>query len=886
VGNPSQIQTTGATGTRTRGGGGALLVLDGNGKILMADSAARALWRAGESELIGDHFSTLFAFEVTSKETRWLEAQWDVLLAAASAAPLQLVAQPKDGARLDVSVRLEKTTSAAGPGCLAFVQPADTPGVTGVDLLSLLAERSPLGVFDLNFKAGSYYYSPAWKKQLGYAEHELDATFETWRNLLHPEDSAAAPDRAATKYSNGVRSFSVEYRLRHKKGHYVWIQSLGLQVFGPAGELERVAGMHLDITERKEFDETSLESAERLQDLTERGHLGVFDLNFAGDRYWFSPAWKRLLGHTAADLTDEPDTLASVLHPEDAPAGLKEFFLSRHPGETAYLDLCRLRHKDGHYLWVMGGVYRQVSRKHELLRVLGFHCALPAELPVAGEQAIPPALLVGAFAELHEGLVLADASGRIIFTNDKAAQLLREQPDTLRGRLLLEVFPLTHRVSSQRSEFPASRLLDLGEAIPLNNDYSLAHGGDAEPQPLSFSGSPVLDSTGRIVGAIIVFRDPQEMTLTPEELVKANRFESLGVLAGGIAHDFNNLLTTILGGVSLAKDNHNYSALEDSENACMAAKGLTKQLLTFARGGTAMQTVLAPLTVLKDTSRIATAGASTEVVVEVAPGTGNILAERAQILQVFQNLVVNAIQAMPEGHPGHVWLRAGNATLTEGQIPPLPAGNYVQFEVQDDGSGIPPENLQKIFDAFFTTKKHGTGLGLATVLDIVRKQGGQIGVDSTVGTGTTFTIFLPQADRPIEVEARRAPTLRFGTGRVLFMDDDEKICELTAGMLEGLEYKYDIAKNGEEAIALYTRYLNIGRPYDAVIMDLNIIGGMGGEATFKQLRELDPDVRAIISSGYDSEEMARQYLDMGFCGYLTKPYRVGDLGRILKTVLG
>jgi nitrogen-specific signal transduction histidine kinase/CheY-like chemotaxis protein len=396
----------------------------------------------------------------------------------------------------------------------------------------------------------------------------------------------------------------------------------------------------------------------------------------------------------------------------------------------------------------------------------------------------------------------------------------------------------------------------------------------------------VLDSTGRIVGAIIVFRDPQEMTLTPEELVKTNRFESLGVLAGGIAHDFNNLLTTILGGVSLAKDNHNYSALEDSENACMAAKGLTKQLLTFSRGGTAVQTVLAPLTVLKEASRIATAGASTEVVVEVAPGAGNILADRGQIMQVFQNLVVNAIQAMPEGRPGHVWLRAGNAALTEGQIPPLPAGNYVQFEVQDDGSGIPPDNLQKIFDAFFTTKKHGTGLGLATVLDIVRKHGGQIGVESTVGTGTTFTIFLPKADQPAELEARRAPTLRFGTGRVLFMDDDEKICALTAGMLDGLEYKYDIAKNGEEAIALYTRYLNIGRPYDAVIMDLNIIGGMGGEATFKQLRELDPDVRAIISSGYDSEEMAHQYLDMGFCGYLTKPYRVTDLGRIIKTVLG
>jgi PAS domain S-box-containing protein len=861
-------------------------VLDGTGKILLADAAARALWRAGGSELIGEHFSALFAFEVTSKDSRWLEAQWDVLLSAAVTAPLRLVAQPKDGPRLGVSVRLEAATAASGPVCFAFVQVDAAPGGTGADPLALLAERSPVGVFDLNFKAGTFYYSPAWAKQLGYAEQELSPTFETWRSLLHAEDSTAAPDRVGTKFFNGLRSFSVEYRLRHKKGHYVWLHGIGLQVFGPEGDLERVAGVHVDITERKEFEDTVIESEQRFEELTHHGPLGAFDLNFAAGRHWFSPAWKRLLGYAADDLIDGPDTLTNVLHPDDAAAGLKEFFLARHPGQAAYLDLCRLRHKDGHYVWVLSGVFRQVSRKRELLRVLGFHCALPAELPVAGGPAIPPEFLSGAFAELQEGLVLVDVSGRVTLANDKAARLLGETSEALPGRLLGEIFPLVRRVGGQPAEFPMDRLLEAGEPVALTDDYSLARAEGAEPQPISFSARPVQDSAAKTVGAAIVFRNPQEMTLTPEELVRANRFESLGALAGGIAHDFNNLLTTILGGISLAKDNRDSSGLADSENACLAAKGLTKQLLTSARGGTAVRIVLAPQGVLKDAVRVATAGASTEVAVEVAPATGNILADRAQIRQVFQNLIVNAVQAMPEGRPGHVWLRAANIALAEGQVPPLAAGNYVQFEVQDDGAGIPPENLQKIFDAFFTTKKHGTGLGLATVLEVVRKHGGQIGVDSTVGTGTTFTIFLPQAEQPAEIEARRAPTLRFGTGRVLFMDDDEKICALTAGMLTGLEYKYDIAKHGEEAITLYKRYLNIGRPYDAVIMDLTIIGGMGGEMAFRKLRELDPDVRAIISSGYDSEEMAQQYLDMGFCGYLTKPYRVADLGRILKTVLG
>ena len=859
--------------------------MDGNGKILLANAAARALWKAGEAGLAGDHFSALFAFEVTSTDAHWLESQWEVLLAAAAAAPLRLTAQPKDGARLEVSVQLEKTVLATAPAFLAFVQPAEAPA-SGRDLLTMLADNSPVGVFDLNFKAGTFYFSPAWKKQLGYADHELAATFETWRSLLHPEDSAAAPDRASSKASAGVRSFSAEYRLRHKRGHYVWLQSTGIQALGPGGKIERIAGVHLDISERKEMEDASVESEERLHALSGVGPLGAFDLNFTTGHHWFSPAWKRLLGYAPEELADSPDTLADALHPEEATAGLREFFLTQHPGQPVCIHLCRLRHKDGTYLWTLGGFHRQVSRKRELLRVIGFHALLPSELPAVGGRALPLGLLAAALAEVHEGVVLIDAAGRIVFATDKAALLLRQTPEELRGHPLVEAMPLMHRTSGQATEFPLSRLLELGEAMALNNEYALARADGTAPEPLAFSARPVSEATGRIVGAAIVFRNPGEMTLTPEELVKSNRFESLGVLAGGIAHDFNNLLTTILGGISLARDNRDYSRLEDSEHACLAAKGLTKQLLTFARGGTAVQTVLAPITVLKETARVAAAGASTEVTVEVAPSTANVLGDRAQLLQVFQNLVVNAIQAMPEGRPGHIKIRAANAALAADQVPPLAAGNYVQFEVEDDGCGIPPENLQKIFDAFFTTKKHGTGLGLATVMQVVRRHGGQVGVESTVGTGTTFTIFLPQAAQPAAVEARRAPTLRFGTGRILFMDDDDKICELTGGMLESLEYKYDIVKKGEEALALYKRYLNIGRPYDAVIMDLTIIGGQGGEATFKQLLELDPDVRAIAASGYDSEEMAKQYLDMGFCGYLTKPYRLSDLGRILKTVLG
>jgi nitrogen-specific signal transduction histidine kinase/CheY-like chemotaxis protein len=396
----------------------------------------------------------------------------------------------------------------------------------------------------------------------------------------------------------------------------------------------------------------------------------------------------------------------------------------------------------------------------------------------------------------------------------------------------------------------------------------------------------IRDAEAKPQGIVVVFRNPDEMTLTPEELVKANRFESLGLLAGGIAHDFNNLLTTILGAISLAKDNRDYSALADAEKATDAARGLTRQLLAFAKGGGGVQTVCETRPILEDSLKVAAAASSAAIELEVPPGTDPVRVDRAQILQVFQNLVINSLQAMPPSpHRPRLQVRARNISLTDQQVPSLPAGDYVELEVRDNGSGIKPEHVEKIFDPFFTTKKHGTGLGLATVLSIVRKHGGQIALDTQVGVGTAFTVYLPKATQPVEAPARPAPTMRFGTGSILFMDDDPKIAALTDHMLQSLGYKCRLAHDGAEAIKLYRDSLNVDRPYDAVIMDLTIIGGMGGEECFHELRKLDPDVRAIVASGYDHEETERKFMAMGFCGFLRKPYRVGDVGRMLKTVI-
>ncbi len=872
------------------------MLLDPSGKVAGANGSARLLWQTANNELVSESFASLFAFEVTSNDPEFLEAQWDVLLASSLDRTAALTAQPREGAPRDVRVRLEKPLGTA-PGYIATIQlpaaPSAAPKVAGGETAaaySLLAERGSAGFFDLDFKTNRVHFSPTWKKLLGYAAAELPDTIDTWHTLIHPDDSSAAPDKLSRKLAAGgavSRPFSVEFRMKHQRGHWSWIQCIGVQVVGAAGELERVVGLHLDITERKELEEAALANDVRLQDLSGNGPLAAFELDFTGEVFWFSPAWEKLLGYNEGELAARADSFAAALPPGEASAGVAAWLLARAPGQVSSLEAVKLRAKDGRAVAVLLGLHRSITRKRELTRVVGFACALPSAA-LQEEGALPSLMVHEAFATLAESVLVADARGKVIFANSQAARMVQLPADKALGQALGDVFRLVNRTSGRPSDDPVDRALSADTPLPLIGEDALASPIDGEaPTPVVWTARAVFGPDGKARGVIIVFRNPDEMTLTPEELVKANRFESLGLLAGGIAHDFNNLLTTILGAVSLAKDNRDYSSLGDAEKACMTAKGLTKQLLSFAKGDSGTQVVAAAREILEDSIKIAAAAATAEIALDVPEGIEPVLVEKAQMLQVFQNLIVNALQAMPPPpHKAKLQIHAHNIALIEDQVPSLAAGDYVEFEVRDNGSGIKPEHVEKIFDPFFTTKKHGTGLGLATVLSIVRKHGGQLGLDTQLGVGTAFTVYLPKADKPVEVQARKAASLRFGTGRVLFMDDDPKISSLTATMLQSLDYKYDLARNGDEAIALYKRYMNIGRPYDAVIMDLTVVGGMGGDECFVELRKLDPEVRAIVASGYDNDEMARQFLDKGFCGYLTKPYRVTDLGKVLKAVLG
>ena len=370
-------------------------------------------------------------------------------------------------------------------------------------------------------------------------------------------------------------------------------------------------------------------------------------------------------------------------------------------------------------------------------------------------------------------------------------------------------------------------------------------------------------------GFLGVLRDVTEQQKLEFQMIRAEKLEALGILAGGIAHDFNNILTAIMGYLNLAKlfqedmeTIQNY--ISKAETAVLGAAGLTRQLLTFSRGGEPFREAVYVLPVIEEAANMAlgkSSGTTYDAFYEenIKP----INADRGQILQVLTNLFINARQAMPGG--GTIAVTVKNRVInSRNSIGSLREGDYVSVSVGDEGGGIPQNNLQKIFDPFYTTKQDGSGLGLATCHSIITKHGGHIEVESRVGEGTVLTFYLPAVKEVPKKLEEKKDKITIGTGRILFMDDEASLRDSGSLILKKAGYEVDTAENGEKAIELYVEARDAGRPYRAVIFDLTIPGGLGGMDTMKVLKEMDPKIKGVVISGYSRDPVMSNPEQYGF----------------------
>jgi PAS domain S-box-containing protein len=586
-----------------------------------------------------------------------------------------------------------------------------------------------------------------------------------------------------------------------------------------------------DVTARRLVEERLRQSEEQLRFLFQgvQDHT-LFMLDPGGDIISWNIGAKRILGYTSEEMLRQP--LAQLFAAEDIAAGISERELRKEALEIEHPS------------------FKAVLR----------------EMPI--------------------GVISAEApSGRITMRNAQMEHLFGPGDDGERFGRLSGFHPEDGRPYAD-SEWPLARSLATGEAVTGEEiEYVRV---DGRRGTLTAAAAPVTDRDGKLIAAVATFEDITERIQAEREIGKASKLESLGLLAGGIAHDFNNVLTAVVGNLFLLKAGLNPEdagkAITEAEQACLRAKGLTQQLLTFSRGGAPMKRVMAIDNLVRDTATFAARGSAVALDIALPHDMWSVDIDEGQISQVLNNLLINAKQAMPDG--GTIRVRGENLHVDSDSGLPVRAGDYVRLVVSDQGVGISAADIGKIFDPFFSTKAQGSGLGLATSYWILKRHQGYITVESLPGLGTTFSVYLPAVKAPASKVAQAAPVQPVGGGgRVLFMDDEVGIRAFAAKVLPLLGYDVECVADGQEAVARYIAARQSERPFDAVILDLTVRGGMGGMEAFERLRAADPNVLALVSSGYSTDPIMADFARHGFAARVPKPYEISDLRDTLARVV-
>lgn len=557
------------------------------------------------------------------------------------------------------------------------------------------------------------------------------------------------------------------------------------------------------------------------------------------------------------------------------------------PNRSRTVEVEQLR-RDGSFVWTEATMTFIRNEDGRPVGVLGITRDITERRRAEERLNAEKELLAVTLKSIGDGVITTDRHGRITLVNRVGEQLTGWRESEAIGKPLQEVFTTVDEMTRKAHENPMQEVLDSDKIMELDNS-ALLISRDGNEYSIAGRTAPILNAEKRIIGVVLVYRDVTKTRRIEKELLKIEKLESLGLLAGGIAHDFNNLLAGIVGNVSLAKldigsPDDALRSLEATEKAALRAKDLTQQLLTFSKGGEPVKRPGDLRNLIEESALFALRGSKVKCEFAFQSNLLFSKVDKGQISQVIHNLVINAEQAMPDG--GKIQILGERINLSRNNAFSLEAGEYAKLTFQDQGIGIEDEHLKKIFDPYFTTKQKGSGLGLAVAFSIIDKHSGRITVDSEIGIGSKFTIYLPAIEElDSELEENKIP-IAPGTGKILFMDDEAFIRELAVDLIRKMgDYQVTVAKDGEEVIHLYQQALKEGSAFDAVILDLTVQGGMGGKEAIRKLREIDPKVRAIVSSGYSTDPVMSNFRIYGFQEAVKKPYQIQEMNKALNSVL-
>lgn len=774
-----------------------------------------------------------------------------------------------------------------------------------------LADTAPAVIFvysNSNTGTPLRYLNNSFIDISGYSQEEL-FNFNWW-TIIHPEDRAILQQKAVTRLQGFDAPDRYEARILAKNGRVFWMD-MAVNSIDWEGE-KAVIGIMYDISGRKQTELELLKTRDELenrvmertaellslnekmqQEITER-RLVEQELLLSETRYraiieeqkefvirakqdtaltFVNEAFCRFVGQKANELIGK--SFLDMIYPEDQNK-IINLLSSMENTYAAGMEVFRTISANGEIRW-QEWTGSPIRCNPDIIEIQAVGRDI-SDRKIAEEALLRSEANFRKLADTSPALIYVSTLDHFLYINSTCltkSGYSREQMETMNPWNFLRpdyhALVMKNVLARQKGD----------KVLP----YEVVLLGRNGKEIYGYLYADIIDYEGQ-KASLVTIMDITERKNMEEDLLQASKLESLGILAGGIAHDFNNILTVISGNISLAKmiidsEDEVSELINEVEQAAWQARDLTQQLLTFSKGGAPIKETASIQDLLRDTSGFVLRGSNVSCNYAIPEDLWTVSIDKGQISQVINNLIINADQAMPEG--GVIILKAENCS--EFSEASTQSGNYVKIDIIDAGMGIAPEDLPKIFDPYFSTKSKGHGLGLASSYSIIKKHDGHIKVSSIAGEGTTVSIYLPAfPEKKIRIKKAARQTLS-GQGKILIMDDEQFIRDTLSKMLYSLGYTTETAANGQQAIYIYQQAIEAGNPYDAVIMDLTIAGGMGGKETVKKLLEIDPTARVIVSSGYSNDPVMADFTKYGFCGVLPKPYLLEGVNQVLHEVL-